>query len=301
MASYPVIRPLDLMRTVNGMLLPNQINMLESNTVSSGWTSALTTTYYYLGSYLPSGWNKPIPAKAASASTSVFNVCYGINPRCLSGGLYSNSCIPMSADSGSYTYAAIPYYKSVEIRVYEDLTGSANFEYLYFRYNGTDYTGLTWSSISGSWTGQLGMNLQSISAYTEHEFVIHCGGMNTSRRIHYSDNVVSPGAWTYIGKYSSLDIQPGINVANKSWIVSGVTRQYPFEGDPGYKTGYTMNFVEYFHRLRSVAIAVGYSSTPSSSNASSSTYAPTYSYSSVCSRYSCTCDCDYQECIDYTI
>lgn len=298
MASYPVIRPVDLIFKAPGMLLPNQVNALTGNTTSSGWSSTLSLSLWLATyGYLPAGWEKPVAVRSASGLTKP---CFGINTMCMCGGTYSFACMPLSADSGSYTYSALPYMKAYEIKIYEDIGGSCNFEYFYFRHNGTDIKGLTWSSISGSWTGLLEMNFAGMSAYTEDAFVIHCGGMNTSRRVHYSDNVVSPGAWTYVGKYSGLDIMPGVNVAYKSFIASGVTRQYPYAGSSGTKANQWMNFAEYAYRLNSVAIAVGYSSTPSSSNAASRTYYPTYYYRSVCSKYSCNCNCDYQECIDYT-
>ena len=297
MASYPVIRPIDLLMNAAGMLLPNQVNALTGNTTSSGWTSSLTTSpWLALYGDLPTGWQKPIAVRSASGVT---RPCFGINTRCLSGGAYSYACIPLSADSGTYTYSALPYQKEYYIKIYEEIGGSCNFEYFYFRYKGTNIIGKTWSSISNSWTGTITMNLNSISANTDGVFVIHCGGMNTARRVHYSDNVVSPGAWTYIGKYSSLDIQPGINVAYKSYIASGVTRQFP-PGSDSIKTGYYMNFAEYAYRLTNVAIGIGFASSPSASNAASSSYYPTFYYMQTCSRYSCSCDCDFQVCIDYT-
>lgn len=296
MASYPVIRPIDLVKYAGGMLLPNQINRLNSSSTTgyaSGWTTGLTSEHYIFGSYVPVGWNKPIPSYAAY---DMGKVCYGLNSLALNGATYS--CIPMSADSGNYTYATIPYYKYVQIKVYEDIGGSCNFEYFYFRYNGTDKVGKTWSSISGSWTGTLGMNFNAVSGLTNYGFCIHCGGMNTSRRVHYSDNVISPGTWIYVGKYSGLDIYPGDNVGAKTFIYSGVTRYNEFYGT---YANYGMNFAEYFHRVKSIAIAIGYSSTPSKSNASSGTYDPTWNYSSNCTRYSCTCNCNYQACVDYTL
>lgn len=296
MASYPVVRPLDLIKYAGGMLLPNQINRLNSSSTTgytSGWTTGLTTEWYQLGLYLPVGWNKPIPSYAAY---NVSTVCYGLNSLALNGATYT--CIPMSADSGYYTYATIPYRKDIQIKVYEDLTGSCNFEYLYFRYNGTDKVGKTWSSISGSWTGTLGMRYDAVSGLTEKGFCIHCGGMNTSRRMHYSDNVISPGNWIYVGKYSGADIYPGDNVGAKTFVYSGVTRYNEFYGT---YANYAMSFAEYFHKVKSIAIGVGYSNTPSNSYASSGAYTPSWSYMSTCTRNSCTCNCDYQACVDYTL
>lgn len=297
MASYPVIRPVDLLFKAPGMLLPNQVNALSGNPTTSGWTNSLSTSDW-LATYgkLPAGWEKPIVVRSVSGLT---RPCFGINPMCLSGGAYSYACIPLSADSGTYTYSALPRQKEYRLTVYEDIGGSCNFEYFYFRYKGTDIIGKTWSSIDKSWTGLITMNLNNISANTEGAFTIHCGGMNTARRVHYSDNVVSPGAWTYVGKYSGLDIQPGINAAYKSFIASGVTRQQ-YRGSSSIIYNQWMNFTEYAYRLTNVAIGVGYSSAPAVGNAASAGYYPIFYYMSTCSRYSCTCNCDYQECLDYT-
>ena len=296
MASYPVIRPIDLMKYAGGMLLPNQINRLNTSSTTgfaSGWTTGLTVEYYMLGGYIPVGWNKPIPSWAAY---NVSHVCYGLNNLALNGSTYQ--CIPMSADSGNYTYSTIPYYKSIQVKVYEDLTGSCNFEYFYFRYNGTDKAGQTWSSISGSWTGAVGMSFENVSGLTNYGFCIHCGGMNTSRRMHYSDNVISPGTWIYVGKYSGADIYPGDNVGAQTFVYSGVTRYNELYGR---YSNYAMSFAEYFHKVRSIAIGIGYSNTPSTSYASSGTYTPSWNYKSTCTRNSCTCNCDYQPCLDYTL
>jgi hypothetical protein len=297
MASFKLIRPKDVVENTGGMLLPSQINRLNAAGTaafsSSGWTTGLTTERNQdyaasTGLQVPAGYYKIIPSYAA-VSTSY--VCYGINSNCLNG--YNYCGIPMSATSGDYTYAAFPKSKLIRIRIYEDLLGSVNFEYFYIKYGSTKLYSKTWKDISGNWTGSTYIDLNK--SYTNDYFLINCGGMNSARRIYYSDNVVSPGAWSYLGAYNNLNIQPGINAVKKTWIQSGVTRQI---SDSSLTANTTMNFIEYLYRLKDISIGVGYSSTPPSSYASSSSYATAWSYDSKC-NYSCSCDCDYCP-ADYT-
>ena len=296
-ASGRVVTIKDVVEQTGGMILPNQINKMNTSGTTgfstSGWTTGLTVetlpinTYSY--SYWPSGYFKVIPAYAV---TSYRYLLEGL----FSGGLstYSYQNVAWSAQVGSQVYSVFPYKKNSRLRVYEDLTGSVNFEYFYLRYNGSNRASKTWSSISKSWTGMLETNLYKTD--TQYSLSMYFGGMNSSRRIYYSDNIVSPGAWIYIGAYTYVNASPGIDFAAKTFISSGVTRCFS-----GYGVTYNdlMNCSEYLYRLHDISIGVGYSSAPSTTYASRGTTVPTWSYKNVC-IYSCSCDCDYTTCSVYT-
>lgn len=295
MASYPVIRARDVLSYTGGMLLPIQVYQLNRYTlVNSGWTTGyIGFEPAPLGMLIVSGASRVIPSYMAS---SLAYPCWGINPKCVSASTYY--AMPMSADVGSYTYAAFPYQKLIDLTIYEDLTGSVNFEYFYIQdYKTTKTTTIdsyTWSSISGSWNGRLWCEL--LTGYTG-TLNLKFGGMNSKRRIYYSDNVVSPGTWSYLGAYNGVNGRPGIEFCKKTAIASGVT----YAPDP-YQASYStraMNTIEYLYRLRQIVIGVGYSSTPGKAAASAS-YQENWHYTSVCSRDTCGCDCNDSSCSIYT-
>ena len=68
---------------------------------------------------------------------------------------YSYQIVTCSAKVESYVYSVFPIRKNIRLRVYEDMGGSANFEYFYLKHNGTARASKTWPSITGSWTGIL--------------------------------------------------------------------------------------------------------------------------------------------------
>lgn len=300
MASYPVITARDVLHYTGGMLLPIQVYKLNSNTVvNSGWTTGyIGFEPAPLGMFIVSGASRVIPSHMAS---SLSYPCWGINPKCVSASTYY--AMPMSADSGNYTYAAFPFEKVISLIIYEDIGGGANFDYFYIQdYKPSTTTTIdskTWSKIHNSWNGSLLCDL--LTGYTGN-LNLKFGGMNAKRRIYYSDNVVSPGTWTYIGAYNGVNSRPGIEFCAKTAISNGVT----YAPDP-YEASYStraMNTIEYLYRLRQIVIGVGFSSTPGKTAASAS-YKETWYYKGVCSSDTCSCDancsCDIDSgCNPYT-
>ena len=216
----------DVVEQTGGMILPNQINKMNSTGTtgftSSAWTTGLTIEEYrqntYSYSYWPSGYFKVVPAYAVTYYRALLEGLF-------SGGLstYSYQNVAWSAKVGSQIYSVFPYKKYIRLRLYEDVSlGAAQFEYFYLIYNGSNRASKTWSKINESWTGTIETTLNKTD--TKYSLQTNFGGMNTSRRIYYSDNVVSPGTWFYIGQYNYVKASPGIDFAAKTYVASGVTR-----------------------------------------------------------------------------
>lgn len=261
----------------SGMLVPS-IQQAYGN----GYFT-ITSTTSTISSLPPS--SLLIPSYAAGYA------CEGINPKCVSAGTYY--CMPMSAVVGTTAYAAFPKEKKIRLTIYEDLNGKANFEYFYLKYNGSNRASQTMSSVSNSWTSD---NIYVTLNPNDTQYTIQAnfGGMNASRRLHYSDNVCSPGSWKYIGKYSGVNFNPGIDGGTANSSVSAIT----YLGGKTY-----LSAIEYLTRLKHVCIAIGYSGTPSASNAKTSNSGKTiywaYSTASTCNGH-CSCDCNYCNDCTYT-
>ena len=296
-ASGRVVTIKDVVEQTGGMILPNQINKMNSTGTtgftSSAWTTGLSIEEYsqntYSYSYWPSGYFKVVPAYAVTYYRALLEGLF-------SGGLstYSYQNVAWSAKVGTQVYSVFPYKKYIRLRVYENVTGGANFEYFYLKYNGSIRASQTWSKITDSWTGTLETTLNKTD--TKYALLANFGGMNTSRRLYYSDNVVSPGTWVYIGQYNYVSAQPGIDFAVKTYVSSGVTRCH---SGVGLTYNDLMNCSEYLYRLHDISVGIGYSSAPSTTYASKGITVPTWGYNNVCA-YSCSCDCDNTTCAAYT-
>ena len=294
-ASGRVVTVKDIVEQTGGMILPNQVNKINdyaSAAVNSGWSTSLTLESagtYYGTWYYPKGYFRVIPARAMWES-------YRLLSGLFSGGLKTSSYqnVAWSAKVGSYVYSVFPNRKKIRLKVYEDMVGSANFEYFYLEHNGTRFVSKTWSSISDHWAGELSVPLNK--TYTKI-LTMTFGGMNSKRHIYYSDNIVSPGSWVYLGKYNGVSsTSPGNGFADKIWVYSGVTRQTYGIGSTSKETAqYAMSCIEYLYRLNDISIGVAYGSTPSTSISSSGSYKPTWEYPSMC-VYTCSCDCDICSC-----
>ena len=292
-ASGRVVTVQDIVEQTGGMILPNQVNRINdsaSAAVNSGWSTSLileSAGTSYGKWYYPKGYFRVIPARAMWES---YHLLSGL----FSGGLKTSSYqnVAWSAKVDSYVYSVFPIRKNIRLRVYEDMAGTANFEYFYLEYDGTSFVSKTWSHIKDSWVGELSVPLYK--TYTEKVLTMTFGGMNTKRHIYYSDNIVSPGSWVYLGKYNGVrSTSPGNGFADKIWVYSGVTRQKYGTGTGFPDTAqYPMSCIEYLYRLKDISIGVAYSSTPSSSKASSGNYNSTWEYPRTCA-YSCSCDCNY--------
>lgn len=299
-ASGRVVTIQDVVEQTGGMILPNQINGMDTSGsggfTTSGWSTGLTLEYTgvypYSVYYYPKGYFKVIPAYAITYYNGLLSGLF-------SGGLptYSYQNVAWSAKVGTQVYSVFPNRKFIRLRVYEEIGGTANFEYFYLM-DGTTTTlaSKTWSGINGSWTGTLETTLNKL--YTSNVLYMKFGGMNTTRRIHYSDNVISPGAWIYLGQYNGVNSSPGNGFASKTWIYSGVTRLKYGNGSFDDSTAlFSMNTMEYIYRLNDISVGVAYSSSPTASLAASGSYKPSWTYPNVCDySYSCSCDVD-NECV----
>jgi hypothetical protein len=219
--------------------------------------------------------------------------CEGINPKCVCGSTTDYYAMPMSAVQSSTVYAAFPNQKKIRLTIYEDIGGSANFEYFYLKYNGSNRASQTMSSVSNSWTSD-SIYVTLNPSDTKYSLQANFGGMNISRRLHYSDNVCSPGSWKYVGKYNGVNFNPGIDGGTAYYPVSAIT----------YYGGKTfLSTIEYLTRLKHVCIGVGYSSAPSTAIAQTSNSGKTlawyYNYASTCAG-NCSCDCNYCNNCAYT-
>lgn len=284
-----VVTVQDIVEQTGGMILPSQVNNINTSApvnIISGWSTSLTLENVGMW-YYPKGYFRVIPARAMSQPNYLLSGLF-------SGGLATSSYqnVTWSAKVGSYVYSVFPNSKTIRLRIFEDYgPGAVQFEYFYLEYNGTRFFSKTWSKIKGSWVGELSVPLNK--TYTKHPLTMTFGGMNIKRDIYYSDNILSPGSWTHLGKYNGVNsASPGNGFANRIWVYSGVTRQIYGIGSFSEETArYSMNCIEYLYRLKDISIGIAYSSNPSSSNASDGTYKTTWSYPRMCS-YSCSCDCD---------
>lgn len=295
---YQQVRIYDVMHYCKGVLTPTQVQSIGNQLYSiTSTTSTINSSY---------GIQYPI------VLTKHINYYQKIPIRgYVSGSSYNYQCIPMyNSDYQTdipqhYTF---PYQKQIVFNVWESLNGSANWEYFRCYYSGSSYTqtaSKTWSSVSSSSLGnKLTLDLKSGTSLSGI-FVIEGGGMNTSRSIYYSDNVVSPGSWKSVGRYTGFRVSPGYTMW-PTYTISAVTDYNTYMGG-AYKR--PMRYQEYAHRLKHVSVYVRNDGdgTPTNSTLTSNSgltvayYYTTYSNcSSYCSANYCNGYCSNMCTVDYT-